>query len=41
MANAAVIPARVSATGKPLRSGALSEVPVTLIIPDRPWMIWS
>ena len=41
IANAAVMPASVSATGKPLRKGALSAVPVTLIIPERPWMIWS
>ena len=41
MASAAVRPPTVSLIGKPTRSGALSSVPVMLIIPDNPWMIWS
>jgi hypothetical protein len=35
------MPASVSAIGEPTRSGAVSGPPVMLIIPDRPWMIWS
>lgn len=41
MCRAAVSPPTVSQTGKPIRSGAVSLVPVMLIIPERPWMIWS
>ena len=41
MCRAAARPPTVSQTGKPTRRGAVSGVPVTLIIPDRPWMIWS
>ena len=41
MASAATRPPTESETGKPTRSGAVSGVPVMLIIPDRPWMIWS
>ncbi len=41
MASAAVSPPTVSQIGKPTRSGAVSGVPVMLIIPDSPWMIWS
>jgi hypothetical protein len=38
---AATRPPTESETGKPTRSGTVSGVPVMLIIPDRPWMIWS
>ena len=41
IANAAVMPPRVSATGYPARSGAQRSSPVMLIAPDRPWTIWS
>ena len=34
-------PPTVSQTGKPTRSGAVSGVPVMLIIPDSPWITWS
>ena len=41
MAKAAVMPAIASLAGKPTRSGPDVSSPVTLISPDRPWMIWS
>ena len=41
IANAAVRPPIVSQTGKPVRSGAVSGVPVTLMTPDSPCTIWS
>ena len=31
----------VSAIGNPVRVGAVSGIPVTLMMPDNPWMIWS
>ena len=41
IAKAAEMPPIVSATGYPTRSGADCASPVTLITPQRPWMIWS
>jgi hypothetical protein len=39
--SAAISPPTVSQTGNPTRRGAVSSVPVMLIIPDSPRMIWS
>ena len=38
---AATRPPTVSQIGKPTRCGAVSSVPVMLIIPDSPCTIWS
>ena len=41
IANAAVSPPTVSQTGKPQRSGLSRSSPLTAIVPESPWMIWS